>query len=66
MNNSTLKTIKPLSMDQDLNQKIKIGTVRSQLGKRALAHPNLAEGGGGEGGSQPSGVVTRPRPLEKI
>ena len=65
MNNSTLKTIKPLSMDQDLNQKIKIGTVRSQLGKRALAHPNLAEGGG-EGGSQPSGVVTRPRPLEKI
>ena len=52
-------------MDQDLNQKIKIGTVRSQLGKRALAHPNLAEGGG-EGGSQPSGVVTRPRPLEKI
>ena len=37
-------------MDQDLNQKIKIGTVRSQLGKRALAHPNLAEGGGGGGG----------------
>ena len=34
-------------MDQDLNQKIKIGTVRSQLGKRALAHPNLAEGGEG-------------------
>ena len=34
-------------MNQDLNQKIKIGTVRSQLGKRALAHPNLAEGGGG-------------------
>ena len=53
-------------MDQDLNQKIKIGTVRSQLGKRALAYPNVAEGGGGEGGSQPRGVVTRPRPLEKI
>ena len=50
-------------MDQDLNQKIKIGTVRSQLGKRALAHPNVAEGG--EGGSQPSGVVTRPRPPRK-
>ena len=51
-------------MDQDLNQKIKIGTIRSQLGKRALAHPNVAGGGGG--GSQPSGVVTRPSPLEKI
>ena len=50
-------------MDQDLNQKIKIGTIRSQLGKRALAHPNVAGGGGG---SQPSGVVTRPSPLEKI
>ena len=34
-------------MDQDLNQKIKIGTVRSQLGKRALVHPNVAEGEGG-------------------
>ena len=33
-------------MDQDLNQKIKIGTIRSQLGKRALAHPNVAGGGG--------------------
>ena len=36
-------------MDQDLNQKIKIGTVRSQLGKRALVHPNVAEGEGGGG-----------------
>ena len=43
-------------MDQDLNQKIKIGTVRSQLGKRALAHPNLAGGGGGEGHS-PVGLL---------
>ena len=43
-------------MDQDLNQKIKIGTVRSQLGKRALAHPNLAEGGGREGHS-PVGLL---------
>ena len=54
-------------MDQDLNQKIKIGTVRSQLGKRALVHPNVAEGKGGGGGwSQPSGVITRPSHLEKI
>ena len=45
-------------MDQDLNQKIKIGTVRSQLGKRALAHPNLAEGGGGgREGPSPVGLL---------
>ena len=44
-------------MDQDLNQKIKIGTVRSQLGKRALAHPNLAEGGGGREGHSPVGLL---------
>ena len=47
-------------MDQDLNQKIKIGTVSSQLGKRALAYPNVAEGeggGGGEGGHSPVGLL---------
>ena len=43
-------------MDQDLNQKIKIGTVRSQLGKRALVHPNVAEGEGG-GGHSPVGFL---------
>ena len=44
-------------MDQDLNQKIKIGTVRSQLGKRALVHPNVAEGEGGGGGHSPGGFL---------
>ena len=37
--------------NQGVNQKITIGAVRLQLGKRALACPNVAggSGGGGEG-----------------
>ena len=34
---------------QGVNQKITIGTVRPQLGKRALARPNVAGGSGGWG-----------------
>ena len=56
--------------NQGVNQKITIGAVRLQLGKRALACPNVAGGSGGGGGGcseppSPSGVVRGPSPLEK-
>ena len=54
---------------QGVNQKIIIGAARPKLGRRALAHPNVAGRSGGRGAlspPSPSGVVTRPSPLERF
>ena len=52
---------------QGVKQKITIGTVRRQLGKRALTRQNIA-GGSERGGAlishSSSGVITGPSPLD--
>ena len=48
---------------QGINQKITIGTVRPQLGKRAS---RCAGGGGSSESSSPNVVVTGSSPIEKI
>ena len=56
---------------QGVNQKITIGTVRPQLGKRALVlDPNVAGGSGGGGvlwaPPSHSGDITGPSALERF